>query len=417
MRILIISQTPWNTSNSFGNTFSNLFTGLDGVEIYHICCKHGPTKGSPARATFQMTDRSVMHSILRRRSGVGWLADAQGDCKDNVAVSGAIEKKRPPVAFYIRDLIWTLGAWRKDAALRTFLDEAKPDVIYLPLYSSCYMCDVQQYIVDALSVPVVGHISDDLFAVSPDSPLLVRHYAHRVAKKLRRLIERCSYLEVFAENMQRQYAEIFHKPVYLIGKGVDLRDIPKTPHPNAQHEKHFIYTGNIGTERWRSLLLIGKALNGQAVLDIYSATVLTDEMKADFAQCSAIRFHGAVSADAIPGIQKNGDALVHVEGFSPAAIAATRMSFSTKLIDYMMAGKPIFAVGDQEINSIAVLKKYGLAVVATSVDEIKARVNEFLSGGINMEQLGANVAEYLVNYRDIRKIQKGMHERMRGLVN
>ena len=163
-------------------------------------------------------------------------------------------------------------------------------------------------------------------------------------------------------------------------------------------------------------MLIGKALNGQAVLDIYSATVLTEEMKTEFAQCDAIRFHGAVSADEVLEIQRNGDVLVHGEGFSPAAIAATRMSFSTKLIDYMMAGKPIFAVGDLEINSIAVLKKYGLAVVAASVDEIGIRVNEFLSGCINIEQLGDHVAEYLVKYRDIRKIQEGMTERLRGLV-
>ena len=107
---------------------------------------------------------------------------------------------------------------------------------------------------------------------------------------------------------------------------------------------------------------------------------------------------------------------MHVEGFSPAAIAATRMSFSTKLIDYMMAGKPIFAVGDEEINSIAVLKKYELAVVATSANEIETKVREFLSGSVSVEQLSDNVTEYLMSYRDIHKIQEGISERLRGLV-
>ncbi len=417
MKILIISRTPWDIDNSFGNTFSNLFNGMNGIEIYHICCKHGATKGSPAKAAFQMTDRSVMRSILKRKGGVGWFTDNdQGNGRDNAAVSRSAEKKRHPLAYYIRDMIWTLGAWKRDRALNDFLSEANPDILYLPMYRSCYMCDVQQYIAETLSVPVVGHISDDLFAVSPESPLLTRHHANKVAKKLRPLIERCSYLEVFAENMQRQYAEAFHKPVYLIGKGVDVSNLPKISPSDNSHEKHFIYTGNIGTERWRSLFLIGKALKGQAVLDIYSATALTGEMKTEFGQCNAIRFHGAVSADEIPKIQKNGDVLVHVEGFSPAAISATRMSFSTKLIDYMMAGKPIFAVGDEEINSIAVLKKYGLAVVATSPEEIETGVKELLTGSINVEQLSNNVAEYLVKYRDIRKIQNGISERLRGLV-
>lgn len=416
MKILIISRTPWDIANSFGNTFSNLFSEMAGIEIYHICCQHGATKGTPAKATFQMTDRSVMHSILRRKGGVGWLTDDKGNCKDNAAVSESAGKKRHPLAYYIRDMIWMLGAWKRDRALNDFLSEAKPDALYLPLYRSCYMCDVQQYIVDTLSVPVVGHISDDLFAVPPASPLLTRHYAHKVEKKLHRLIKRCSYLEVFAENMQQQYAEIFHKPVYLIGKGVDISELPKILPSDFNHERHFIYTGNIGTERWRSLLLIGKALNGQAVLDIYSATALTEEMKTEFGRCAAVRFHGAVPADKVSEIQKNGDVLVHVEGFSPAAIAATRMSFSTKLIDYMMAGKPIFAVGDEEINSIAVLKKYELAVVATSANEIETKVREFLSGSVSVEQLSDNVTEYLMSYRDIHKIQEGISERLRGLV-
>lgn len=107
--------------------------------------------------------------------------------------------------------------------------------------------------------------------------------------------------------------------------------------------------------------------------------------------------------------------LVHVEGFTPTAIAATQMSFSTKLIDYMMAGKPIFAVGDGKINSIAVLKKYGLAVVAELPGQIETRVKALLSGDIDVEGLFDNTVKYLETFRDIRKIQEGMRARLEGL--
>ena len=46
---------------------------------------------------------------------------------------------------------------------------------------------------------------------------------------------------------------------------------------------------------------------------------------------------------------------MHVEGFGNDAVETVGMSFSTKIIDYMMCGKPIFAVGDIRINSIKVL--------------------------------------------------------------
>ena len=41
IKVLIVSRTPWNNSNSFGNTFSNLFGGMSGVKIYNICCQPG----------------------------------------------------------------------------------------------------------------------------------------------------------------------------------------------------------------------------------------------------------------------------------------------------------------------------------------------------------------------------------------
>ena len=35
-----------------------------------------------------------------------------------------------------------------------FLDDVKPDAVYLPIYASCYMCDVGQYITEYLGVPL-----------------------------------------------------------------------------------------------------------------------------------------------------------------------------------------------------------------------------------------------------------------------
>lgn len=67
MKVLIISRTPWNLDNSFGNTFTNLFENIGEMEIYHICCQGGETKGSLARKTFQITERQ----ILKNRKNIG----------------------------------------------------------------------------------------------------------------------------------------------------------------------------------------------------------------------------------------------------------------------------------------------------------------------------------------------------------
>ena len=82
------------------------------------------------------------------------------------------------------------------------------------------MCDIQKYIIERVGVPVVGHISDDVYGYHPQVSLLAKLYKKQLRKKLRKLIDKCSYLEVFAKNMAEEYSHIFQKPCYVIGKGI-----------------------------------------------------------------------------------------------------------------------------------------------------------------------------------------------------
>ena len=40
-KILVVSCTPWNANNSVGNTYANLFDGMDDCVIAHIYCADG----------------------------------------------------------------------------------------------------------------------------------------------------------------------------------------------------------------------------------------------------------------------------------------------------------------------------------------------------------------------------------------
>ena len=41
LRILILSNTPWDNSNSFGISFSNIFSLIFFLEIAYIYCRYG----------------------------------------------------------------------------------------------------------------------------------------------------------------------------------------------------------------------------------------------------------------------------------------------------------------------------------------------------------------------------------------
>lgn len=422
MRLLIISRTPWNNSNSFGNTFSNLFGGIDDLEIYNICCQAGDCSNDIVARAYQMTDVSVLQAYRGKPAGRVVEPQARAE-QPSFAVEAKLPRK-PLTIFYIaRDMMWKVGRWWTDE-LRQFIREANPDVIYNPIYASWYMCDLQQKIIDHCHVPVVGHISDDVYSYPyrPALHPLQSFYAAVLRRKLRRLIGSCSYVEVFAENMAQEYAQMFHKPFHLIGKGIDLDNIHLPEITSAQSAvTTFAYTGNIGNDRYIELIKLAHAIDevfpdGAAVLNIYTHSYISKQLYRQFAQCKSLRLCGSVSADQVKQIQQQADVLVFAESRNPAAIKSTRMSFSTKIIDYLMCGKVVLAIGPADINSMQVLTNHHLAITANTDSELTQAVRRIAANDIDLPALNSSIRQFL-STRHLPSIQQSILSRLHSLAN
>lgn len=426
MRVLVISSTPWDVSNSFGNTFSNLFCGMENVEIYNICCRNGENNNEVVKKAIQATDKSALKSIYKIGYDPFWKMEITSHTtfhnEENKNLSEYALKKRKPIHFFVRDMIWKMSKCKKSKVLKDFLKEINPDIIYLPIYSQHYMCDFQNIIIEKLKVPVVGHISDDVYGIKPNVKGFEKSRSIKLQKKIEALIKKCSYVEVFAENMAKEYSKKFNVPCYLIGKGVKIEEIPADVHFTKKDKLKMVYTGVLSNYRFDTLINLGKALkkscpNDEITIDVYSQTILTDEMKREISNCPQINFKGKIDRLDVEKVQSNADMLLHIEGFSDEAIHASKMSFSTKIIDYMLKGKVIFAIGSKDINSINVLENRNLGVVSNSVDMIEKKLTDVVNEKINFEEILSNVNEYLRNERIIDNIQREMEMRMEGLLN
>ena len=419
MKVLVISRTPWDNSNSFGNTFSNLFENMDGVDIYNICCQHGTANNNVVKKAIQFTDKRVLKSIFTGKDCCRVISNNKVSTYDDVNKTKNRLAKVKALILSIREIVWKLGAWKKSKVLNDFLKEVKPDVVYLPIYASHYMCSVQSYLIDKLGVPVVGHISDDVYGIPKKAKVSFKNYRKRLQKKVSNLISKCSYLEVFAENMKEEYEKTFNVPCYVIGKGINVESIKPFNYSLINSNVSFVYTGNIGSERYKSLAMLGKALDkvyDNAVLNVYSASALTKEIENEFSKSKSIKFHGRISREEVDKVQKQADYLVHVESFSDEGVFSAKMSFSTKIIDYMLMGKPIIAVGPIEVNSMQVLKNYGCAITCENEADLLTKINALNNNQIDLEVLSSNVYNYLVEYRNIKTIQQGIKQRLESLL-
>ena len=82
--------------------------------------------------------------------------------------------------------------------------------------------------------------------------------------------------------------------------------------------------------------------------------------------------------DEVQSVQKAADILVFVESLVNKYKNVARLSFSTKITDYLKSGKCIFAIGDKEIAPIDYFNRYDSAITASSYDEVYKKLAEII---------------------------------------
>lgn len=77
-------------------------------------------------------------------------------------------------------------------------------------------------------------------------------------------------------------------------------------------------------------------------------------------------------------IMERSDILVHVESFSPESISKLQYAFSTKLAQYLCAGRPILCYAPEGSTSAEYLKQENGAVVAANLTELESGLERLI---------------------------------------
>lgn len=388
MRVLVLSNTPWDNNNSFGNTYSNIFSGMDDLEFVNIYCRSGNPNTSIELKCFQITTGAMLKSILYRENVVTGHEVKQQNLdgellsKHDSDIYNFARNKRWILLFWVRELIWKIGRWNSKE-LKDFLDAYKPDIIFQPIYGQgyAYLNRMALFIKAYTGVPMFGYVSDDCysyrqFSVSP------LYWIDRIIRHdlLKKVIESCSVLYVVSDIQKKEYEKMLNVTCKVMTKGITNN---RNSQSNGLHSPlRFIFAGNIGEGRWKTLVHLGRALNriakGKAILRIYTRTPITNRIKKQLT-LDSVQLMGSVDSDQIMELYNESDILVHVESFNLRQRLSVHQSFSTKLVDYFSMGKCIFAVGPKDVASISHLINYDAAIVATSKEEIFEKLNTMIS--------------------------------------
>lgn len=378
-KVLVVGINPW-IDNTGINTLINFFDGWGKESLAHIYTRAGLPNTKICDRFFRISEPKVLRSLLKRGIKTGEVVTNCENAPQKSEDEKIYKKKRGYFTALCREAVWLLGKW-KTKELNEFIDEYDPDVLFFPVYSNVYMCRLQNYIAKRLKKPVILYSSDDNYSYKsvPKTPfsLLHRFWLRFEEKKL---FASASKVMVITPKQKEEYDRIFNTDSVVLTKGVDFSQYPFVRKELSDPIK-IVYTGKLIIGRWKTLAAIAEELgeinkDGHWFeLDIYTTDEPTDEQKASLNR-NGSQIKGALTLSEVQRVQAEADILVFVESLERKYKNVARLSFSTKITDYLKSGKCILAIGGDDIAPIDYFKRYDSAIVATSYDEIKEKLKE-----------------------------------------
>lgn len=380
-KVLIVSHNVFSTTSSMGKTMAAFFNGWDRENIAQLYFHTESPNSNICKRYFRVTDFDVIEAIFKFKKP-GTILD-EHDIKMNTSstrVDTGIKsdiykagKKRKPYMYFIRNLIWGTNKW-KTKELINWIDDFKPDVVFYAAGDYSFSIKIALEISKLKSIPMVVYFGDDYYFCNTQRGSLLNWFNRKIYKS--EFLNMFSYLSYFiaaSDKMQRKYSAVFNTPGYTILTSTEARQMA------SSHDKIKVsYIGNMGLDRWKPLVEIGKCLKNMGqVLDVYS----DENRKSVIEQLNAgngIKFHGVVPSSEVKEIIKSSTIVIHVESMDRINREKTRYSMSTKIAESLGSGVCLFAYGPEDVSSIEYLVKNDAACVVTDRNELQNKLQEIL---------------------------------------
>lgn len=410
-KVLIISRDSWNDTNNSGNTLSNLFQHWDKENIATIYCREEVPNNPVCTRYFKISEGLLVKKILGKVKVAGFQ-EMYNETPDKLNVSKEamqsensekkmydfFRKNRWHIFLWVREFLWGLGLW-KTKELEKFITDFNPDILYFPTCDSFYMHNLLYFVAQKTSAKVVSFHCDDLVTYRQYSwsPWFwVNRFLLR--KKMDKTIALSDKNYCIIDEQAKVYGAIYHRKFDLLYKTGKFLERPESK--VVKKPIKLVYTGNIIYGRIKTILdlaTIIKEINKdelQIIFEIYTANVMEASIENELKSIEGIHLKGKVKYSEIPKILQSNDVLLHVESFEKQQMFATSLSFSTKLVDYFEAAKPIFAIGWENAASLQYLNENNLGFVASSSLQMKEQLIYLLQYKEQLSEYGERVWEF-----------------------
>lgn len=412
MRILVISKTGWDITDSTGNSFSNWFEDWEETVFYHIYIRNNTPNNNCVDKYLSVTPQDILKNFFtpwkigkvftkkdienRRASGVS----------DKHIQSYSMSGTKRSFALMLMDLLYSLKLWRNNV-FKQFVKEANPDIVFLSIMPDAYCLKTLEYIKKNTSAKIVEFISDDMYGkYIREKGLLFRIYKKRFLKILRL----SDALYGASQEMCDNYESICNKELKPLYKGCTLAK----PRPKVNSPIKMMYAGNLRFGRYDTLLKLSQIITSinkretKIVLDIYSNTIIEKEDKEKLEVKGSVILHDVQPYDRILELLKESDIVLHVESFELDQIMDVRYSFSTKIIDCLQSGATLLVIGPKGIASVEYPRKINGTIVIDNIEDVESVLQDVIVNEGSLPERAKKINEYAMRVHSIESVRRGL---------
>lgn len=431
-KILVISKNAWNNSNSFGNTATNFFSNWNDWEFANIYCRTDIPNNDICKKYFRISESDLIKNLFKRDK-IGKVVSYEElknetEINSNINVSKGkrlydyFRNHRWTLLLWAREVLWSVSNW-KNNKLKKFVIDFNPDIIYMPVGDCFYTYNILSFVSKISNAKIVLMIADDIYSLKQFS-LSPLYWINRIIlrKKIRNSINKASICYSMSDIQIEELRHEFGNKFKILRKGASINKMDVNKYNKSNNILKFVYTGNVTLGRWETLGAIGDVINSlnedgiKAELNIYSTNILTKRMKRKLNSSNEVKFMGALSPQRVKEVQQEADVVIHAESFKLRNRLKTRLSFSTKLVDYFQSGNCILAVGPDNINSIDYLKKNDAAIIVTDLEKLQDSIKKIIDNPIVIKEYRSKALKCAINNHDINKIHKSLKEDFESLI-
>ncbi len=386
MRILVFTVSSWN-SKVGANSWATLLEQYDSSLIANICIRDEIPDSPVCSRYFNISENKIIKSVFNRKVQTGREVDAsQHKIDANIDLAEhnlryqKMTVKRRYSMLMARELVWKFGKWRTKE-LDEFLDSFQPDIILHSMEGYIHLNRIIEYAITRTGAKALGYIWDDNFTYKQYSNIGYKVYRYFQRRSLKSLAKKTSEFFAISSFTKEEADSFFDIDCHVLTK--PLSKTPIVKEYSGSFPIRMIYTGNLLIGRDRSLIRLCNALKQinqndvKICLDVYTKTVLSDDALQNI-QCEWCCVHKPIPQSEVLIKQNEADILLFLEDIDGKDAKAARLSFSTKITDYLSAGKCIFAIGNRDTAPIQYFLENCAAIVCDTDSNILSNLEQII---------------------------------------